>query len=128
MKNADFNSDANFNHFVRNISKTRFFINTIKTVVHRAENIVLCGRHRISHIFINAKICSIAPPDANRNNMHGNIMITTCFHAHQYNADNDAYAFNLIVFIISITAAFNEVHASSERDNPRFDTPVDCLQ
>ena len=68
------------------------------------------------------------PPDANRNNMHGNIMITTCFHAHQYNADNDAYAFSLIVFIISITAAFNEVHASSERDNPRFDTPVDCLQ
>lgn len=55
-------------------------------------------------------------------------MITTCFHAHQYNADNDAYAFSLIVFIISITAAFNEVHASSERDNPRFDTPVDCLQ
>ena len=81
------------------------------------------------HIFsLTQKYVQSPPPDANRNNMHGNIMITTCFHAHQYNADNDAYAFNLIVFIISITAAFNEVHASSERDNPRFDTPVDCLQ
>ena len=61
LKNADFNSDANFNHFVRRISKTRFSINMIKTAVHMAENIVLCGRHRISHIFINAKICSIVP-------------------------------------------------------------------
>ena len=47
-------------------------------------------------------------PAACRNNMNENIMMTTCFHAHQYNADNDAYAFSLIVFIISITAAFNE--------------------
>lgn len=40
--------------------------------------------------------------------MNENIMMATCFHAYQYNADNDAYAFVLIVFIISITAAFNE--------------------
>lgn len=65
----------------------------IKTTVHRTENTVLCGRHRISHIFINAKICSNRASDAHRNNMNENIMMTTCFHAHQYNADNDAYAF-----------------------------------
>ena len=108
LKNADFNSDANFNHFVRNISKTRVSTNMIKTTVHRTEDTVLCGRHRISHIFINAKNMFNRAPAACRNNMNENIMMTTCFHAHQYNADNDAYAFVLIVFIISITAAFNE--------------------
>lgn len=53
-------------------------------------------------------------PAACRNNMTENIMMTTCFHAHQYNVDNDAYAFVLIGFFIFISAAFNEVHASSE--------------
>lgn len=56
-QNTHFNSDANFNHFVSNISKTGFSAFQIKTAVHRARNLALCGRHLFSRIFINAKIC-----------------------------------------------------------------------
>ena len=40
-------------------SKTGFTAIPIKTAVHRVCNLALCGRHRISHVFINTKICSI---------------------------------------------------------------------
>lgn len=52
-----FNSDGDFHHFMRDISKTGFSSFAIKTAVHRAQYCVSCGRHRFSRIFINAKIC-----------------------------------------------------------------------
>ena len=61
LKTSHFDSDGDFNRFMRHISKTGFTAIPIKTAVHRVCNLALCGRHRISHVFINAKICSIMP-------------------------------------------------------------------
>ena len=47
-RNADFDSDGDFMCFMRNASKTGFSVILIKTLVHRAQNIRLCGRHRFS--------------------------------------------------------------------------------
>ena len=57
VQNAYFNSDGDFHHFMSNISKNGFSSFAIKTAVHRVCNLALCGRHRFSRIFINAKIC-----------------------------------------------------------------------
>ena len=57
VQNAYFDSDGDFTCFVSNASKTGFTTILIKTAVHRAEYSALCGRHRFSRIFINAKIC-----------------------------------------------------------------------
>ena len=61
LKTSHFDSDGDFMRFMRNASKTGFTAIPIKTAVHRVCNLALCGRHRISHVFINAKICSIMP-------------------------------------------------------------------
>ena len=55
--NYHFDSDGDFHRFMSNISKTGFTAILVRTAVHRARNIRLCGRHRFSLIFINAKIC-----------------------------------------------------------------------
>ena len=61
LKTSHFDSDGDFMRFMSNVSKTRFTAILIKTAVHRVCNLALCGRHRISHVFINAKICLIIP-------------------------------------------------------------------
>ena len=48
LENCHFDSDGDFLCFMSNASKTGFSINLIKTAVHRAQNIRLCGRHRNS--------------------------------------------------------------------------------
>ena len=47
-RNADFDSDGDFNCFMRHASKAGFSTIQIKTGVHRAEYSALCGRHRFS--------------------------------------------------------------------------------
>ena len=47
-RNADFDSDGDFNCFMSDTSKTALSAIPMKTLVHRARNIRLCGRHRFS--------------------------------------------------------------------------------
>ena len=69
----EINSDGDFYHFMSNISKTWFSIIPIKTAVHRARNIRLCGRHRFSRIFSMRKFPAFS---------HWNHLITSCWQMH----------------------------------------------
>lgn len=46
-KIVHFDSHSDFHHFVYRESKSIVFTVLVKTLVHRARNIALCGRHRI---------------------------------------------------------------------------------
>ena len=77
--NHEINSDGDFHRFMSDISKNGFSSFTIKTAVHRARNIALCGRHRFSRIFSMRKF----PAFSHLN--HNNIMLANTCNNRDYN-------------------------------------------